>query len=242
MKAISFSLSGKFAHFKKPDVNSYAYFTYSQIHKITVLGILGAILGLKGYGNSKGNYPEFYEKLKDFKISIIPKKPYFTKKIITFNNSVGYGNQDKDEKGRVKNWNLIVKEQWLENPVWEILILENETDEFRKLKQRLFKKEFAFIPYLGKNDHPAVIDEIKEIELNKPTKDMICISLIPKSKAILKKPPRFGENFFYSEFLPIGLKEKFLIYEYEEMILSSWIVECMDEGYFEYEGRGVWCG
>jgi len=249
MKAISFNLSGKFAHFKKPDVNSYAYFTYSHIHKIAVLGILGAILGLKGYESfSKGkgilraNFPEFYEKLKDFKISIIPKKPYFTKKIITFNNSVGYGNQDKDEKGRVKNWNLIVKEQWLENPVWEILILENETDEFKELKERLFKKEFAFIPYLGKNDHPAVIDEIKEVELNKPTKDMICISLIPKSKVTLKKLPRFGENFFYSEFLPIKLKENFLIYEYEEMILSSWIVECKDEGCFEYKGEGVWGG
>jgi len=235
MKAISFSLSGKFAHFKKPDVNSYAYFTYSQIHKITVLGILGAILGLKGYGNSKGNYPEFYEKLKDFKISIIPKKPYFTKKIITFNNSVGYAS--KEEGG-----NLIVREQWLEKPEWEILVLENKMDEFMELKKRLFKKEFAFIPYLGKNDHPAMIDEIKEVELKKPTKDMVCISLIPKSKVTLKKPPRFGENFFYSEFLPVGLKEKFLIYEYEEMALSSWIVECGDEEYFEYEGRGVWCG
>ena len=49
MKAIKFNLSGKFAHFKKPDVNSYAYFTYSHIHKVALLGILGAILGLKGY-------------------------------------------------------------------------------------------------------------------------------------------------------------------------------------------------
>jgi len=235
MKAISLNLSGKFAHFKKPDVNSYAYFTYSHIHKVALLGILGAILGLKGYGNSNGNYPEFYEKLKNFKISIIPKKPYFTKKIITFNNSVGYAS--KEEGG-----NLIVKEQWLEKPEWEILVLENETDEFKELKKRLFNKEFAFVLYLGKNDHQAVIDEIKEIELKKPTKDMVCASLIPKSKVTFKKPLRCGEKFFYSEFLPISIKEKFLIYEYEEMVLSSWIVECEDEGYFEYEGKGVWCG
>ena len=72
MKAIKFNLSGKFAHFKKPDVNSYAYFTYSHIHKIAVLGILGSILGLKGYNQfepKEMKYPEFYEKLKDFKIS-----------------------------------------------------------------------------------------------------------------------------------------------------------------------------
>ena len=230
MKTISFKLSGKFAHFKKPDVNSYAYFTYSHIHKVALLGIFGAILGLRGYRNSKGDLPEFYEKLKDFKVSIIPKKPYFTKKIITFNNSVGYAS--KEEGG-----NLIVREQWLENPEWEILILENESNEFKELKDRLFKKEFAFIPYLGKNDHFANISDVKEVELKETSRDLVCISLAKKDDIILKKSTRIGEKFFYEEYLPVRLKEKFLIYEYEKMILSSWIVEGRGEGFFEYEGK-----
>ena len=242
MRAISFKLSGRFAHFKKPDVNSHTYFTYSHIHKVALFGILGAILGLRGYesfskeeGLLRGDYPEFYEKLKDFKISIIPKKPYFTKKIFTFNNSVGYAS--KEEGG-----NLIIREQWLENPAWEILILENESSEFRELKERLLKKEFAFIPYLGKNDHFAKIDEVKEVELQKATKDLVCISLAKKDDIILKKAPRFGANFFYEEYLPVRLKEKFFIYEYEKMVLSSWVVEGRSEEFFEYEGKGVWCG
>jgi len=237
MKAISFKLSGKFAHFKKPDVNSYAYFTYSHIHKVALLGIFGAILGLRGYENfskEKGilrrNFPEFYEKLKEFKVSIIPKKPYFTKKIITFNNSVGYAS--KEEGG-----NLIVREQWLENPEWEILILENESYEFRELKERLFKKEFAFIPYLGKNNHFANISDVKEVELKKASKDLVCISLVKKDDIILKKSPRIGEKFFYEEYLPVRLKEKFLIYEYEKMILSSWIVEGRD--IWDYRNYGI---
>jgi CRISPR-associated protein Cas5h len=57
---------------------------------------------------------------------------------------------------------------------------------------------------------------------------------------ILKKHQRFGEQFFYSEFLPVALKKKFLIYEYEEMILSSWIVECKDEDYFEYNNKNLY--
>ncbi len=235
MKAISFNLSGKFAHFKKPDVNSYTYFTYSHIHKVALLGIFGAILGLKGYGNCKGNLPEFYEKLKDFKISTIPKKPYFTKKIMTFNNSVGYAS--KEEGG-----NLIIREQWLENPAWEILVLENDSDEFRELKKRLFKKEFVFVPYLGKNDHFANIDEVREIKLQKNDKDLVCISLSKKEDIILKNAPRFGANFFYEEYLPISLKKKFLIYEYEKMILSSWVVEGKSEEFFEYKEKGVWFG
>ena len=229
MKAIKFNLRGKFAHFKKPDVNSYAYFTYSHIHKIAVLGILGGILGLRGYGNSKGDLPEFYEKLKDLKISIIPKKPYFTKRIQSFNNSIGYASYEQ-------GGNLIVREQLLENPSWDILIMENENDEFDELKNRLFNKEFYYLPYLGKNDFPAIIDEVEEITLQKATKAMKCISLVPKDKIEFVKPNR-EEVFYYEEYLPIRLKEKYLIYEYEKMVLSSWEVE--GDKMWECENYGV---
>ena len=233
MKAIKFNLSGKFAHFKKPDVNSYAYFTYSHIHKIAVLGILGGILGLKGYNQFKPKemkYPTFYEKLKNFKISIIPKKPYFTKKIQTFNNSVGYAS--KEEGG-----NLVVKEQWLENVSWDILVLENGSDEFSNLKERLLKKEFVFIPYFGKNDFPANIDDMEIIELQKATKPLQCISLVPKNEINFIKQPRKGDVFYYEEYLPIRLKEKYVIYEFEKMVLSSMIVE---GDLFEVGGKGMY--
>ena len=235
MKAIKFNLSGKFAHFKKPDVNSYAYFTYSHIHKIAVLGILGSILGLKGYNQfetKEMKYPEFYEKLKDFKISIIPKKPYFTKKIQTFNNSVGYASEEK-------GGNLIVREQWLENVSWDILVLENESNEFEELKERLFKKEFVFIPYLGKNDFPANIDNVEIVYLQKATKPLQSISLVPKNEIKFIKQPRKGDVFYYEEYLPVRLKEEYVIYEFEKMVLSSMIVE---GNLFEIGGRGVWCG
>ena len=53
MKAIRFTLSGKNAFFKKPEVNSYYYFSYGQIHKVALLGIFGAILGYGGYAQRK---------------------------------------------------------------------------------------------------------------------------------------------------------------------------------------------
>jgi CRISPR-associated protein Cas5h len=71
MQALKFELSGKTAFFKKPDVNSYIYFTYGNIHKIALLGILGGILGLDGYMFQQDKiYPEFYSKLSDLMISI----------------------------------------------------------------------------------------------------------------------------------------------------------------------------
>src|SRR5699024_8317345 len=112
MEGITFNLSGKTAFLKKPDVNAYAYFTYNNIHKIALLGVLGAIMGLGGYNQMSTKsgdvrYPEFYERLKDIRISIVPlsEKGYFQKKIQTFNNSVGYASK---EEGK----NLIVREQW----------------------------------------------------------------------------------------------------------------------------------
>jgi len=230
MKAISFNLSGKFAHFKKPDVNSYAYFTYSHIHKVALLGIFGAILGLQGYKN-KNELPEFYKKLKHLKVAIIPKKPYFNKKIQTFNNSIGYAS--KEEGG-----NLIIREQLLENPSWDIVVLDDKSNEFKVLKEKLLKKEATFIPYLGKNDFFANISDVKEIELQKCSSEIECISLIPKKEIEFIKPPRKGA-IYYEELLPIGLKDC-LIYEYEAMVLSNWIVR--GEGMVEIDGKGVWCG
>ena len=159
----------------------------------------------------------------------------FSKKIITFKNSVGYAS--KEQGG-----NLIVKDKWLENPAWEILVLDDGSEEHSELKHRLMKKEFVFLPYLGKNDHFATIEKVKEIELKNAKEDLVCISLAPKNILTFKKHPRFSESFFYEEYLPVRMKEKFLIYEYEKMVLSSWVVGCESEEFFEYEGRGVWCG
>ena len=103
MEALQFTLSGKDAFFKKPEVNTYHYYTFGQIHKVVLLGMFGAILGYGGYAQKKWespkkgepaveDYPEFYERLKDIKISIIPQneRGYIPKKIQIFNNSVGY--------------------------------------------------------------------------------------------------------------------------------------------------------
>lgn len=49
--AISFEWKNAF--FKKPEVNTYCYFTYGNIHKVALLGMFGAILGYGGYSQMK---------------------------------------------------------------------------------------------------------------------------------------------------------------------------------------------
>lgn len=246
MRAISFKLSGKTACFRKPDVNVHAYFTYNNIHKPALLGLLGAIIGLGGYtqlhdekeqikvkikevkGQEKKELenelekldkklPEFYEKLKHLKVSITPLAPngYFSKKIQTFNNSVGYASFEQ-------GGNLIVREQWLENPVWQIMVLDDGSEIFQKISEYLLGGKSVFIPYLGKNDHPAKIEEVKSIQLDKATEEIKISSLFhEKTLEISKVPPRGELSYFFKEISPFRLQEQYHFYEYVPLVFTN---------------------
>lgn len=240
MDILKFTLEGRSGFFKKPDVNTYLYFTYGNIHKVALLGIFGAILGYKGYNQmsfikkykntfknlldeNEPNYPEFYEKLNHLKISVSPKEVSFNKKIQIFNNSVGYASKEK-------GGNLIVKEQWLENPSWDIYIAI-EDEESKKLAKALIERTFIFIPYLGKNDHLADIKNIKLItdikEINTPCN--INSLFIKDDFQIVEKDDfdDFDEEdeqdliFKYEEKLPISLEETTNKYELESFIYTN---------------------
>lgn len=227
MEAIYFNLSGKTAFFKKPDVNVYAYFTYNNIHKIALLGLLGAVAGFAGYNNQGKDerYPEFYEKLKLLKTSIIPKgdRGYFSKKIQVFNNSVGYAS--KEEGG-----NLIVREQWIENPQWDIYILDDgsiDNSAFEILKNNLLEQKCAYMPYLGKNDHPAKISNAKIVELEPCTEVEYIDSLFPEDSAVLDDNP-YDDNesvYLYREMLPYDLDDIYNSYLFKSMVFTNLYIE-----------------
>lgn len=164
LETIKFELSSRMAIIKKPDSNE-TYYTYTFPHKIMIYGILGAIIGLNGYNyyslkkclkEDVEELPEFYSKLCNLKIAIVPyiDNKNFKKKIQSFNNSVGYASQEQGN-------NLIVKEQCLENPKWDIYIMDNNSDEYNKIKEYLLNRKCEYIPYIGKNDHFANIKNVK---------------------------------------------------------------------------------
>ena len=190
MKALRFRLSGKTGFFKQPDVNTYLYYTYGQIHRVALLGLLGAILGYKGY-NEKGRekYPEFYKKLKDLKISIVSEgnDGIFDKKLQIFNNSTAFASNEE-------GGNLIVKQVWLENPSWLIYILL-DSDQSEMIKEYILNKKTIFTPYLGTNDHMANISDCEIVDIEKSNAKII-------------------NSLFWDEDFKLRLKSK--IYKYEE--------------------------
>lgn len=236
MKVAKFTLSGKTAFFKRPDVNTYFYFSYGHIHKVALLGILGSIIGLGGYTHmsllsekKKMIYPEFYEELKDLEIAIIPNKPngVISKKIITFNNSVGYAS--KEDGG-----NLIVREQWLQNPSWDIYIMLN-TERANQIAEYLVERKAVFIPYLGKNDHMADIENVEIIEASECTDQDKIDSFFIKSDAKLKAETiSFDEApkesiYKYEEIMPIAIDENLNNYIFSTFIKTNTKLEISED-------------
>lgn len=211
MEVLKFRLRGRSAFFKKPEVNTHYYFTYGNIHKVALLGIFGSILGYKGYNQmtKDDDFPEFYKRLIHLNISIVPNSDnkVIQKKIQTYNNSVGYASKEL-------GGNLIIKEQWLENPDWEIYV-KLDCEEARKLAHSLLNKQCVYIPYLGKNDHPANIEEVKIIsDASVVNKADFVDSLVPKkSFSFDLDDDDIDKPFKYEEHLPVALDKDMNLYE-----------------------------
>ena len=253
MEALKFTLSGNSAFFKDNVINT-VYLTYGNIHRVALLGMFGAILGYGGYSKQndmlkkknkkKPDYPEFYEKLKDIKISIVSngKNGYFNKKLQTFNNSVGYAS--KEEGG-----NLIVKQFWLENPSWGIYILL-DCDEAKKIADYMQNRKAIYLPYLGSNDHLAnIMDvEIIDIEEKMSSEDetIEILSMIKDSDISEKKKNVFSidknsirdDIYKYSEYLPVTLSKELNQYEKEKMTITNMSV-ILKKSYYKVEDKNI---
>ena len=239
MKALTFTLRGENAFFKIPEVNAYCYFSYGNIHKVALLGIFGALLGYGGYGQRKKDdeYPEFYEKLHNIEIAIgmdKKRKGYIQKKIHSFNNSVGYASQEEKSRG-----NLIIKEQWLENPRWEIYVkIDNE--EAKKIADAIINKKAIFLPYLGSNDHPAIIEQAQIVDI-KPEEEVEDISmdcLFPEHYFELEEDDDIIP-FLYSEFLPVGLEQETNFYIREKIIFTNIPISNANKDIYKINGKYI---
>ncbi|WP_312091971.1 type I-B CRISPR-associated protein Cas5b [Aminipila sp.] len=244
MEVIKFTLKGRTAFFKKHEVNTYFYFTYGNIHKVALLGMLGAIYGYGGYNQQKKEtkkikgdpYPEFYDKLKHLKTGIIPARYIFDKKVQSFNNSVGYAS--KEQGG-----NLIVKEQWLENPEWDIyLLLDNK--EAQEVANCLLFNQFKFIPYLGKNEHFADITNVQLFKGVMAMRDPKSLnSLFRKDEFSFDMVDGWGMEsscFKYEEKLPIALEEKTNRYELESFVFTDRSLTQKKESLvYQIEGKNI---
>ncbi len=223
MKSLRFTLSGSAACFRQPDVNAKVYFTYNNIHRVALLGLLGAVLGLSGYRNKKlhgdgeREYPEFYEVLSAMLVSVVPngKNGYFAKKLQYFNNSVGYAS--KEEGG-----NLQVREQWLENPSWTVFLAQHKLSDavWNKLRDYLQYSKCTYMPYLGRNDFPAQIDNVEIVDLF-PSRQQHIHSLFLYNGDLKALDSGSPSQYLFVETAPIALVSKHNFYEFGRYIFTN---------------------
>lgn len=241
MKALRFTLEGKTAFFKKPEVNSYFYFTYGNIHKIALLGLFGAVLGYGGYAQMKTegkkkkglspSEPEFYERLKELNVSIIPnaEKGFFRKKIQAFNNSVGYAS--KEQGG-----NLIVKEQWLENPSWTVYVLL-DCEEAEKLAEAMMDHRAVYVPYLGKNDHYADLKSVVICELQSAATGQGILGSLFLKENVTQEEDDDEMTYKYQERLPVAMDEWANSYILKTFLFTDAYVTWENDCVYESEGK-----
>lgn len=248
---IKFELSSRFGIIKKPDSNE-TYYTYNFPHKIMILGLLGSIIGLNGYnyyslmkflGKKVDELPEFYSKLQNLNIGIVPrfKDKNFNKKIQTFNNSVGYASKE------IGN-NLVVKEQWLEKPCWDIYIFNNNTEEYKKIKDYLINTKCKYIPYIGKNDHFA---NIKKVEVKSAVKgnfekvdsiiDEQLIDYVDEFEEMFAFDYKKDKEFQYKEVLPTTLNSRIGYNDFKTFIYTNKKVSIKNfDNIYEIDGKTVY--
>lgn len=208
-----------------------------MLHKPSLLGIFGAIIGEKGF-HKHGEMPEYYKKLKNIKVSIAPleengnayhENGNFSKTVIKYNNTTGLASEED-------GGNLLVTEQALVAPAfkcWILLNLGNETEA--KLYSFLKENKAEFLPYMGKNEFPLWWDDFEEYEYEvfKPEGIFRIDSLFIKEETVKegKHDPVFqldmtsftGKEYLYFERLPVTYETtKLFQYEYEDFAFTNW--------------------
>lgn len=233
-KLISVDLKSDFGFFRKPDANNTINLSYNMLHKPALLGILGAIIGLDGY-KEKGQFPEYYKKLKDLKIGIEPlghEKGNFQKTVIKYSNTVGYANNGST---------YLTEEATLIKPSYRIyLLLDLEDEHQNKLYGYLKDGNTEYIPYFGKNEFPIwwekenVLEyDFEKVEVNENAirisslftikEDKPPVIDFEKEEAARKRDPRLGPPYIYFERLPSNFDEQLVQYQLDKFIYSNYL-------------------
>lgn len=236
MKLISFDIQSDFGFFRKPETNNTLNISFNMIHKPAILGLLGAIIGLKGY-EKKGELPEYYQKLNHIKVGIEPLEHEcgnYSKTPIKYSNTVGYAN---------KGATFLTEELTLIAPKYRIYLLLDESIEIENNLLKNVKNQYAeFIPYLGKNEFTAWWKNYKEYEFEEILENNLSnfniITLFLKTKHItpvLKQQRRDRQNrgdrinyFIYFERLPIDFDLDLMQYKLEEFVYTTYFIENKD--------------
>jgi CRISPR-associated protein Cas5h len=248
-RLISVDFHADFGFLKKPDTNNPMYFSFNMLHKPALLGILGAIIGEKGFYDDeklsksegkgrnatsayeRGVKPDYYRKLEHLKIGIKPlqdDKGVFIKDTLQYNNGTGFASEEL-------GGNLIIKEQFIIEPAYRCFIYLEKMDETETRLYEYLKKGWAeYLPYLGKNDFSLWWKNFEEYDIqsfNTEGDKVFSVDTIFIKKEPIKGKyevtPVFSLNgiddskFMYFENLPVNYDTVLWQYHYQPFAFTN---------------------
>lgn len=201
-RVIKFTLSAPHAHIREESMNQFLYSTYLNPHRNMLLGLLGNIIGLKGYNSlNRQQEPEWYQKLKHIKYAIINNgvNGEFTSQNVVYTNTTK----------QINNGNsLQIREVWLYDVSWTIyLVIEDKITE--KIADYIINKKRANgMLYLGKGQHYAIISDASVENINKVPKseNIETVKSLMLKDDIEIEDDTFEEDEFYllRQNMPVG--------------------------------------
>jgi CRISPR-associated protein Cas5h len=231
---ISVDFKGDFGFFRKPDANNTINLSYNIIHKPSILGILGAIIGLDGY-KEKGVMPEYFEVFKDLKIGLEPlnhDKGNFQKTVIKYSNTVGYANNGST---------YLTEEATLIKPCYRVyVLLDISIGNEKKLFDYLKEGKTEYIPYFGKNEFHMWWDKesfkeynfnlISNLEKAFRIKSIFSINEgsppaidFEQEESARRRDNTLGLPFIYFERIPMGFDNILFQYKLGKFIYSNYL-------------------
>lgn len=231
-KIISVDFYADFGMLKKPDTNEPVYLTFNMVHKSALLGILGAIIGEKGFVKN-GELPDYYKVFESLKLGITPlnhDNGNYSKTVIRYNNTTGFASEEE-------GGNLIIDEQTLIAPAFRCYLLtDNTIEKQQKLSQYLKEIYAEYLPYLGKNEFSLWWKNYQEYSFSEfvPQSPFKIDSLFIKEESVqngkvqnyflpfLNFSNSNGNTFSFFENLPIGYNHDLLQYDYKSFAFTDY--------------------
>lgn len=218
MEVLKFTISGRGASFTRPHFNTIIS-SYSHIHKVSILGLLGAIIGFDRKDNPVDSLPTFYSKLKDLKVAIVPHNYKFISSVDYMIEHTGFSNDGSSFVGKYEN---------LINPSWDIYIIcQTDNEHFDNIKEFILSGKAIFQPYLGRNHWFANISnaEILEGKLEF-IKDVSIDSLYDSTYVTTIENEDFMiERISFKEFMPVGIDKRLKQYNEHQLCFSNDLIE-----------------
>lgn len=214
MEILKFTLSGAKANFTRPYFNTY-FSTYSHIHKVALLGMLGAVIGIRRKTKSNGILLA-YEELESLKIAIVPHKVTFPEVKNTITETTGMYN---------KGFTYVANYIELCNPAWDIYIYGNENPNYETIKEYILENKSIYNIYLGRNHHFASISN-QEILEGFSVEEVDRIDSLFISEGIETEEEEEPEDddfdrFYLSEPMPVGMDKILNQYISKEIVYTN---------------------